>query len=130
MTDIIYYYYVAIFSCDSRKGSDSKFITSSHKKILEARVVTPPFVNGIEEGEMIEFEVSLQMIGSIISVTVECQNALINDNIKMAASDKKLSIEFQSNCTLNLSNKKPSSLDLASEQEISVYGLRVKSSGR
>ncbi|KAG2196824.1 hypothetical protein INT47_002751 [Mucor saturninus] len=121
---------IAIFSCDSREDSDSRFVTSSHKKILEARVVTPPTVTGIEKGEIIQFKVSLQMKGSSIHVRVECRNALINDNIKVAASNEKLSLVVENKCTLNVLNKKPIYMHPSMAKENAVYGLRVNSPSR
>lgn len=116
-----------IFSCDPKQDANNRFVTNSHTKIMETRVVMPPAATGIEKGEIIEFKVSLQMEPIGVTVTIVCQNALMNANIRMKNNNEKLSLLLKSKCILNVLKHKPLIEYSPTEAEY-VFDLRVKSS--
>lgn len=69
--------------------------------------ITIPLVAGIEEGDMIDFTVSLRMEHIGVTVTIDCQNALINAKIRDITNNKK-GLTIETKCDLNVAKCKKS----------------------
>ncbi|KAI7875551.1 uncharacterized protein EV154DRAFT_555881 [Mucor mucedo] len=90
---------IAIFSCDSEEDADNKYITTRHTKIVETRIIMPSMV-GID-GRIIHFTVSLQIECMGLSVTVECQDQLINAEVQNITRNQCSSLIFETMRSIN-----------------------------
>ncbi|KAG2205529.1 hypothetical protein INT47_005903 [Mucor saturninus] len=67
---------IAIFSSDSDENAKTNRVTNCHTKIMETRINMPATVPGIENGDMIDFLVTLEMYEYDATVQIKCQNDL------------------------------------------------------
>ncbi|KAG2203805.1 hypothetical protein INT47_012738 [Mucor saturninus] len=96
---------IAIFACDS-KDVNNKYLYKSHAKILEAKIIMP-YMIGID-GRLIHFTVSLQKRDDEVSVTIECQDELINAAVRKISKNQRSSLKIKLNGSLNVAiSKRP-----------------------
>ncbi|KAG2198327.1 hypothetical protein INT47_003040 [Mucor saturninus] len=104
---------IAIFSCDSEEDADNKYITTRHTKIVETKIIMPSMV-GID-GRIIHFTVTLQIECMGLSVTVECQDQLINAEVQNITRNRCSSLIFETMRSINVAGTK---------QPLLLYSLR------
>ncbi|KAI9261964.1 hypothetical protein EDC94DRAFT_609375 [Helicostylum pulchrum] len=93
---------IAVFACDFKEEEDKeswKYVSRRHNKILE-EVIKLPEVEGIEKGTLIRFNVGLQMDYIGATVTIECQDRLINGKIKEMTEGVETSLKVIRKCDL------------------------------
>ncbi|KAI8090646.1 hypothetical protein BDF21DRAFT_491033 [Thamnidium elegans] len=101
---------IAVFACDFKEEKNEehwKYVSRKHAKILE-EVIKLPEVEGINKGDPILFNVGLKMDDIGATVTIKCQNRLINSKIYEMTKGKKTTLEIVRKCDLIVvKNKKP-----------------------
>lgn len=79
-------------------------MTNTHTKITEAKIIMPSVTD--IDGRAIQFRVSLQIEHIGVSVTIECQDQIINEEIKRITNNQKPTLKVYPKCNLNVSNCK------------------------
>ncbi|KAG2205277.1 hypothetical protein INT47_009542 [Mucor saturninus] len=93
---------IAIFSCESRDDADSRYITTNHAKIVEAKIIMP-YVAGMD-GKLIHFTVNLQIEHIGVTATIECQDPAINAEVRKITKNRKSSLKIKPQCSLNVAS--------------------------
>ncbi|KAG2198326.1 hypothetical protein INT47_003039 [Mucor saturninus] len=115
---------IAISSCDSKTVANNRYVTDSHAKIMETKI-TMPSVNK-RDGDLVKFKVSLQIEHIGVSVTVECQDPHINEEVRKITKNQRSSLISTPKYSLNVANSKPS-LALYSENASYMFNIRETS---
>lgn len=88
----------------------------------------PKNLTEIVKGKLIEFKIDLQIEPMSLNVTIECQDGLINEKIKMISNCEKNSLAVETKFNLNvMQSKNPSLTKLFDTKASQVLDLRVKS---
>ncbi|KAI7875550.1 uncharacterized protein EV154DRAFT_555880 [Mucor mucedo] len=97
---------IAIFSCDSRTGANDRYVTDNHAKIMETKIIMPS-VNK-RDGDLVKFKVSLQIEHIGVSVTIECQDPHINEEVRKITKNQRSSLKIKPKYSLNVASSKQS----------------------
>ncbi|KAI7875539.1 uncharacterized protein EV154DRAFT_526595 [Mucor mucedo] len=113
---------IAIFSCDSKTGANNRYVTTNHVKIMEAKIIMPS-VNK-RDGDLVKFKVSLKMEHIGVSVTIECQDPVINEEVKRITNNSKASLKIKPKCNLNVANSKQSLISYSLAKTGYLFNIR------
>ncbi|KAG2196472.1 hypothetical protein INT47_012673 [Mucor saturninus] len=113
---------IAIFSCDSKNDANSRYITTRHAKIMEAKVIMPS-IDGID-GRKIHFTVSLQVEHIGISVSIECQDSVINAEIRRITKDPDAILKITPKCNLNVASCKQPLIEYSLAKTGYLFNIR------
>ncbi|KAI7894650.1 uncharacterized protein EV154DRAFT_68672 [Mucor mucedo] len=89
---------IAIFACDSEEDANNRYLTKSHVNIMETKIIMPHMA-GID-GRLIHFKVSLQIGLTVVRVTIECQDQLINSEVQKITRNQRSSLKIMLMCSL------------------------------
>lgn len=70
---------IAIYSSDSDQDAKKNYVTDCHTKVTEIRLVIPPVMCGIKEGEMVEYKVIIGVFDEEAAIRIVYQNKFIED---------------------------------------------------
>ncbi|KAI7896055.1 uncharacterized protein EV154DRAFT_279403 [Mucor mucedo] len=115
---------IAIFACDSEEDANSRYLTKSHVKIMEAKIIMP-YIVGID-GKLIHFIVSLQMEHIGVSITIECQDQIITAEVQRIAKNQWFSLKIESRYTINAMILKRPSVDIRKKTDYLFENLIAK----
>ncbi|KAI7894669.1 uncharacterized protein EV154DRAFT_599767 [Mucor mucedo] len=91
---------IAIFACNSKEDANKRYVTESHVKIMEAKIIMPS-IGGID-GRVIHFTISLQITRIGVTVTTECQDQLINAEVLKITNNQRSSVKIIIKCSSSI----------------------------